>query len=317
MRAWARVLLPVLVSAAGCVPTWSDDPALVAGPRILAITAEPPEAAPGSAVTLTAVVAGPEGPAAPGLEWAFCNTPRPLSENGPVDRDCATGPLPPAAPPAPSILANLPVEACRLFGPETPPRVGDRPPQRPRDPDPTGGYYQPVRAAGAGPVAFGAVRILCNLASAPLEAAVELRRRYRPNQNPRGAEISAVLDGQAVPLDAVPIDRSIELVARWSEEAAEVYLAFDPTAQALRERREAVRVSWYVTAGTIVPQKTGRAETDPATTVSTTWRPPPDARPGQPTFLWAVFRDSRGGVSAEHREIIPASAPGRRISGSP
>ena len=45
---------------------------------------------------------------------------------------------------------------------------------------------------------------------------------------------------------------------------------------------------------------------DSETSVSTTWRPPPEPMPGLPIHLWAVFRDSRGGVSAEHRELIPA-----------
>jgi len=298
-----------LAAGASCVPEWNDDPALVRAQRIIAIEAEPPEALPGETVMLAAIAATPEGPMTAEVEWAFCLTPKPLAENGLVSATCVTDPHPAAAPLAPSVQVIVPSDACRLFGPETPPRVGADPPSRARDPDPTGGYYQPVRAAGVGLTTFGAVRVVCNLANAPLEAAVDLRRRYEVNRNPRLAELSAIVDGKLVALDALPSGRTVVLVARWDAATPERYLAFDPQLQAVRERRESMRVSWFVTAGTVVNHHTGRAEDDLETSVTTTWLPPPNGTARKRVHLWTVLRDSRGGVSAEHRELAPQPAP--------
>ena len=309
----ARVLLTILLAVpAGCVPTWTDDPALVTGSRIIAITAEPPEGAPGSRRDPDRGGGQCGGSRLAGarvgvLQDAQAAVRKRSGQSRVRDGSAAARVHRPLRPFPRAYRWRRAGYSVR----RRPPGYGDRPPLRPRDPDPTGGYYQPVRAAGAGPVAFGAVRILCNLASAPLEAALELRRRYRPNQNPRLAGISATLDGDTVPLDALPVDRAIDLVAHWGAEAAEVYPAFDPAAQALRERRESLRVSWYVTAGTILHHQTGRAEMDSETSVSTIWRSPPEPTPGLPIHLWAVFRDSRGGVSAEHRELTPAAPSAR------
>jgi hypothetical protein len=197
--------------------------------------------------------------------------------------------------------------------------MGAEPPVRARDPDSTGGYYQPVRAAGPGVDAIGAVRLVCALATAPPEVAADLRRRYQANQNPQLGELTALLDGQPVPMDALPPDRSVTLVARWAASSAEQYLAFDPGSQAIRERRESMRVSWFVTAGTIENHHTGRSEDDPETSVSTTWQPPTHPTAGERVHLWAVLRDSRGGASAVHRELVlrTASGPVRGASHRP
>ena len=196
-----------LLAASSCAPAWSDEPALVTEPRIIALTANPPEAAPGVTVRLTAVAATPEGPAALPVEWSFCRTPKPLAENGAVHSVCVTDILPPVAPPGPAVEAPLPAEGCRLFGPETPPRSGDDPLPRPRDPNSTGGYYQPVRASGVGEVTFASVRLLRDLSSALIEVAVDLRQRYRRNENPPVPEVVASVDGAPVPLDALPPGR--------------------------------------------------------------------------------------------------------------
>jgi hypothetical protein len=104
-------------------------------------------------------------------------------------------------------------------------------------------------------------------------------------------------------MDALPRDRAVTLVARWGASSAERYLAFDPGSQAVRERRESMRVSWFVTAGTIENHHTGRSEDDPETSVTTTWRPPPQPVSGGRVHLWAVLRDSRGGASAVYQEL--------------
>jgi hypothetical protein len=89
-------------------------------------------------------------------------SPKPLSENGPVHPACVTDQLPSMGPPETTVTAPIPADARRLFGPESPPRSGSEPPVRPRDPDSTGGYYQPVRAVLGQSVVIGLVRIICN-----------------------------------------------------------------------------------------------------------------------------------------------------------
>jgi hypothetical protein len=45
----------------GCVPDVDTDESLVLAPRLIAVTAEPAEAAPGETVTWTAWIASPDG----------------------------------------------------------------------------------------------------------------------------------------------------------------------------------------------------------------------------------------------------------------
>src|SRR5207253_227540 len=60
-----------------------------------------------------------------------------------------------------TVTATMPAAACATYGPDTPPGGF-----RPRDPDPSGGYYQPVRAALAdAPLAFGLPRLAGALAA--------------------------------------------------------------------------------------------------------------------------------------------------------
>src|SRR5262245_52243619 len=117
MNGLRRACLIATLLAAGCAPTWTDDSDQIAAPRIIAITVEPPEAAPGAPVTMTAVAATADGPAPLPVEWAFCRSPKPLAENGAVHPDCLDGPLANIGPAAPAVTASTPPDACRLFGP--------------------------------------------------------------------------------------------------------------------------------------------------------------------------------------------------------
>ncbi|HWU85797.1 MAG TPA: hypothetical protein VN253_00875, partial [Kofleriaceae bacterium] len=185
----------------------------------------------------------------------------------------------------PSVTAALPADACVRFGPEVPP--GNF---RPRDPDPSGGFYQPLRVdvdADAAPalIAFGLSRITCKLPNATADLARQYEQRYVANRNP-------TLDEPAVPA-AVPAHSAVELAASWPKDSAEPYLYFDQLAQALVPRREAMRLSWFATAGALDVDATAVGEDDPATRVTTTWHTP---APG-PATLWFVLRDSRGGVA--------------------
>ncbi|MBV8758804.1 MAG: hypothetical protein JO257_16065, partial [Deltaproteobacteria bacterium] len=172
-------------------------------------------------------------------------------------------------------------DACRTFGPDVV-SAG----YRPRDPDPTGGYYQPVRATtpDAG-IAFGFPRITCGLANAPGPVAHDYLTMYQPNANP-------VLHPIALAQAAASTD--VTLTAAWDE--PESYLYYDPQSQSLVVRRESMRASWFATAGTLPVDATAVGEDDTATSATTTWHTP--ATPG-PVWLWVVLRDSRGGIATQ------------------
>jgi hypothetical protein len=53
-----------------------------------------------------------------------------------------------------------------------------------------------------------------------------------------------------------------------------------------------MRVSWFVTGGSLADDVTGRAEDDLATTTETTWLAPSTRGVAH---LWLVLRDRRGG----------------------
>jgi hypothetical protein len=169
------------------------------------------------------------------------------------------------------------MDACQLFGPDPPP--GNL---RPRDPDQTGGFYQPLRVSLGGIVAFDLERVLCDLPSAPIDVAIQFQKLYQPNKNPTLAPLSISAAG-----------RQLTLTTGWGEGDAEAYVMFDPASGSIVTRREAMRVSWFVTAGTLESDVTGSGEEDTATTTSNTWIAPAT---GGTAHLWIVLRDSRGGI---------------------
>jgi hypothetical protein len=96
----------------------------------------------------------------------------------------------------------------------------------------------------------------------------------------------------AVGLDQVPAGKEVVLRTGWASTDAETYLMFDTGSLTLVERREALRVSWFVTRGSLTDEVTGRAEDDLATTTETTWLSPSESGVAH---VWLVLRDSRGG----------------------
>lgn len=284
MRRAAIALAAALATAAlaACDAGLDQRLAIVDAPRVLAIVAEPAEARPGATVTYRALVASPDGTLDAAPRWSFCTAPKPPTEDNTVSASCAAGEALAPLGEAPAVTAALPADACTRFGPEVPP--GNF---RPRDPDPTGGFYQPVRADVAPLIAFGLSRITCKLANTTAEIAREYEQRYVANINP-------VLELPGEPaLATVPAHAEVALTAAWPAASAETYVYFDPLAGALVVRREAMRVSWFATAGALDVDASAIAEDDPATSVTTTWRTP---GPG-PATLWFVLRDSRGGAA--------------------
>jgi hypothetical protein len=282
--------LLVLLALAGCEDALDQRLAIVRTPRVLAIVSEPPEVTPGHDVTMTALVAGPDGPQPDAPSWALCTAPKPPTEDNAIADGCIYGSVVDLGA-TPDVVATVPSDACRTFGPDV-----ESTGFRPRDPDPTGGYYQPVRASVIGlDLAFGFTRITCNLANAPGDIAQDYKTMYVANANPTIASLS--LD--STPLDpATPAvlmpDKTVSMTATWPDTAVETYLYYDPDSETLVTRRESMRVSWFATGGEIAVDASAVSESDDALSVTTTWHTP--AASG-PAWLWLVLRDSRGGIA--------------------
>jgi hypothetical protein len=282
---------------AACAPDLPLDDGLVTSPRILAVKAEPAEAKPGALATYAAFVAEPDGARdLPPVAWEFCTAPKPPTENNVVSNACLEASSLTPAGEGNSITAATSTDACSLFGPDTPPGGF-----RPRDPDVTGGYYQPLRAdlAGAAPV-FHSQRLLCDLGAAPADIASEFAAEYVPNVNPQLLPVAFSVSGSAVSPSAIPRGARVKVDASWPSADAETYAYYDRVAQAVTTRRESMRVAWYVSAGSLEAASTGRDEDDPQTSTSNVWTAP--TTPGS-SKLWLVLRDARGGVDFADYEL--------------
>lgn len=281
-----RLSIPLLLLIS-CRPDFGERDSLVVETQVLAVRGDPPEAKPGENVTYSLFVASPDGPVdAPAASWAFCATPKLLTENGAVSAACLANGVRTIGDGA-SVSAAIPVDACQLFGPET--SAEDL---RPRDPDATGGFYQPVRVALDGRLSFGQERVRCNPKSISALQAADFDRRYRANTNPEIASID-------VPESVVPSSHQVLRVG-WPEGSAETYAYYDPTTTAVTDRRETMRVSWFTSAGAFEHDRTGRTADERETFTENAWNAPP--RPGA-VQLYVVLRDDRGGVAFAHRTI--------------
>jgi hypothetical protein len=293
-RAWGGVAIAAIasISAAACKPDLGPSDSQVTSTRLLAVKAEPPEAKPGSVVTLTSLVASPEGTVArAGIAWSFCVAPKPLTTDVVVSTACLDSSSLVPVGVGPAVYAQTPDNGCRIFGPDTPP--GDF---RPRDPDVTGGYYQPMRAelAGGG-LSFDLLRIACDLGDAPATVAAAFAKQYVANQNPHLGGLSGTIDGAPLTQAGIPGGSRVTLSVGWSDADAETYVWLDPSTQTLAAKRESLRVAWYSSLGAFDTESTGRAEDDLETTTSSVWTVPPVDAPAT-AHLWLVLRDSRGGV---------------------
>lgn len=304
MRITPPKRLVVVALAAGaslavpaCRPDFGERESFVDRVQILAVRVDPPEAKPGVMVTTTTLVASPEGPidAAP-ASWAFCATPKLLTENGSVSAACLAAGVLPIGDARGGVTAALPASGCFDFGPET-----QSAEVRPRDPDVTGGFYQPIRARLAGAeaqsvTAFGFARITCNLANAPGDLAARFRNEYQRNLSPTLLPVEARIEGAETLLgfDAIPRGARVVLRAAWRPEDAERYALFDVKEQLIVTRRESLRVSWFTTAGSFDRDRSGRTEDEPESFTENTWTAPDEARV---THLFFVLRDARGGLS--------------------
>jgi hypothetical protein len=205
--------VPFVAGLVGCVPEFDDDATRIdEHRRVIAIQAAPAEVdlrlvtATGE-LTLSAVVGDLAGRGADNVQWTLCIDRKPLSELGPVSERCLASPSP-----GPEIAielgrgatvpARLPELACQLFGPERPDPKPGEPAGRPVDPDPTGGFYQPVLAWLDGDVVVGGVRITCGLFNVAPSVSTDFTGRYQLNENPLIERLELVAsDGTVTPLE--------------------------------------------------------------------------------------------------------------------
>lgn len=286
-----RWLIGATFLLGACRPELDETNGWVSSPRVLAVQSEPAEAQPGVPLRFRALIGDPAARAST-PSWFFCTAPKPPIENNSVAREClGSAALLPAGE-GTEITASLPSDACARFGPDTPP--GNF---RPRDPDVTGGYYQPLRVQLTDTdAAFHLQRVRCPLADASADSASELAAQYVDNRNPTLAPVRA-----SSALDRIPPGATLELVASWSRADAENYAYFDRSRQSVTTRREAMRVAWYVTGGRLERETSGRAESDLETSTSNRWQAPD--QPGS-YRLWIVLRDSRGGTDWASEDLV-------------
>jgi len=188
--------------AAACKPSLDQTVSIVAEPTVLAVRSDPPEAVPtppDNDVKLTALyVDGSGSIASAPVSWAFCTARNPLANLGPVSPECvqASGAWFVPLGVGTEVSGALPVDGCIQFGPQVPQPVMGQPPGRPVDPDPTGGYYQPVRVLAASDagvsITVAETRLSCGLAGGVGNVAADYEKRYHFNANPKVASLSLV-----------------------------------------------------------------------------------------------------------------------------
>ena len=300
----AAAMLALAVGAAGCKPDLGSPASLLIGPRVLAVRGTPAEAVPGTNVAFDVLAVEPDGTIAdPALGWSFCHTPKPPAEANAVSNECLA--TPDDAGPTPTFTAALPADGCMTFGPQPPPVQPGQPQIRPRDPDATGGFYQPLRvtlqAATGTDIAFELQRVTCMLANAPIDVTRVFNMTYTPNLNPVVDRVTLDPDGAATPLVgagavtgvAAAPGATSTLELAWGADVAESYPVWDLASRTLVPHRESLRVSWFASAGSFPKDTTGRGAEEPETFARNDWTAPDGAGV---VHFWVVLRDDRGGV---------------------
>lgn len=335
--------LLLAVGASACVPDFDDDLSRVAGPQLLALRGSPPEAKPGGDSILQALVAVPDGQAAPRVQFGLCLARKPLTQLGPINQDCLAEGAPedvllPLGE-GTEVPARLPEDACRSFGPLQPAEEAGKPSGRPVDPDVTGGFYQPFVARLGKQVSVGSVRIDCDLGGAARDESVAFRKQYRSNENPSLARVwrsggedldeaagASVKAGSSLTLEATwescPVESRCGDGACTANEdpstcaadcatphgctGAERYVSYDAEEGAVVGRREGITVAWFASRGHFQTEQTGSSEEEAAASSRTrnTWNV--GSEPG-PATIWLVIRDTRGGQSWKtfHFDVTP------------
>ncbi len=288
-----RIVAAASLIALGCTPEFDDAPWRIEEARVLAIATSPAEARPGDPVLLTALTASPQGTLDAAPLWSVCTRPRASAERTSVTAGCLEEDF---LEPTAATMGVL-SDACARFGPNPPPIEGDAAPQRPADPDPSGGYFLPIRAETEDAAAFGALRIRCDLPGVTRAIFDAFEDRYVANESPRIEGVS-LSGGALLSLEGVATVEGLsqtEITVELPADASEAYVRYDSANGVLVDEREWLRVQWFVTDGqlsagqqTVFPSGTG------SEVASTSW-----TAPLGPTTVhgWIVVTDARGGVA--------------------
>lgn len=296
-----RAPFAVWVVLVACAPELDVRESSVDRPRVLAVVAEPAEARPGDAVTYRVTAAASSGPLEPApVTLSHCAAPKPPAENASVATACdADAQSPLLQRESGDFYGRIPLDACRLFGPDPPPGGA-----RPRDPDATGGFYQPLRITGLSEAAYHLQRVVCQPGDVAAEVARSFTAGYQQNKNPDSITLSVVQAGTWLGSDAsgevteVAERAELELRVSWEPEDREAYLYLDRERQSLVTRGEALRVAWFATSGELDRDEVSVAEADRSTrSASAGYRAP--SGPGS-AEIWAVVHDSRLGSAVRH-----------------
>lgn len=329
-------LVALVALALSCKPSLNETVSLITEPTIIAVTSTPVEAPPMTKVTYQALVVDGSGVVrGPSIHWSYCTARNPLSNLGPVSTACTEIGGPDQSPIGQGLQATavIPSDACTTFGPNAPPATATMPAGRPVDPDPTGGYYQPVdavlTAGGSSAITLYPLRLSCGFSGASETSQAELAARYHFNENPSVVSL-AVVGGATLPMDgtgkpfAVGAGQKLALRVTWptcptsdtcgdgvcgADETiktcpkdcttpkgcggAERYVNFDLASQSVNVRREGMVVSWYATGGTFDSDATGRSGDDTTPSSDNGWVTPSQSGPAH---VWVVLHDERGGV---------------------
>lgn len=294
MNTLRRLILSCFGFLCGCIPDFDTPASLIQSPRVLAVRSEPAEVFPAESVRLVLYATDAAGPLVDTpVEWAFCAAPKPPVETSIISERCLSESeaVRPIAGHELAVVAKVPEDACTLFGPDLPPQASGEPALRPRDPDGTGGYYQPVRVRVSDQTAIGLIRIRCGLVGATPSVAAEFRRTYVANQNPEATTLTATLNESTVSLSAIPVGREVTLHLTLSERASERFVLFDPVEQKLKLAVERPAVSWLSSQGRFRLATTTAVD---ETEIRTKWLAPQQSGAVR---ICTVLRDDRGGVT--------------------
>lgn len=194
---FAPAAFAALLFAPACRPSLDQTVSVISEPTVIAVRSDPPEAKPTDIATFTALyVNGAGAIASAPVDWAFCTARNPLANLGPVNPKCvqASGAWFTPLGAGLQVKGPLPDDACRQFGPDVPQPMMGQPQGRPVDPDPTGGYYQPVRVLAPGNTApsitVAETRLYCGLANAIGNVSADYTKQYHFNANPAVASLS-------------------------------------------------------------------------------------------------------------------------------
>jgi hypothetical protein len=262
-----------LVLSTACTTNPDPPVTFVAGLRVLAISAEPPQVDPGQTSQVTALVVDTTGRAVD-VTWSRCLL-MPLPGTA-VDPDCATSAAgsPDLAPLGSGLSLSfvMPQVTANELG----------------QPDATNGVYLPLVAH----ITDGADTVIAIYR-------LRLGDGTPPNMNPEIASVNVVdAAGGLTPIDvATPLvvhaGDSLTLEATPAPGSAMTYTGPDG-----KPATEVLTISWFATAGALSVAKT--SDTQPTTVLELRENLPTS---GKNIDLFAVVHDGRGGVGYTHRVL--------------